>query len=138
MILFTEEKQTHRQREQSCGCQGGAEWGVLDCQQIGLLTNQLLEFGVSRCILYIEWINKFLSNREYQYLIINHNRKEYKIYICINESLLYTRNLVNQLYFQKKKLNSSKKVTKIALQQSVNFIFLFSNIYYIKILKQTC
>ena len=37
------------------------------------------EFGVSRCkLLYIEWINKVLSNREYKYLIINHNRREYK------------------------------------------------------------
>ena len=67
MNLFTKQKQTHRHREQTCGRQGGAEWQVLDW-----------EFGVSRCkLLYIEWINKVLSNREYQYLI-NHNRKEYK------------------------------------------------------------
>ena len=67
MNLFTKQKQTHRHREQTCGRQGGAEWRVLDW-----------EFGVSRCkLLYIEWINKVLSNREYQYLI-NHNRKEYK------------------------------------------------------------
>lgn len=36
----------------------------------------------SRCIHIYRMDNKFLSNREYQYLIINHNRKEYKyIYV---------------------------------------------------------
>ena len=39
-------KQTHRHREQTCGCQGrgggGTDWG----------------FGISRCkLLYIEWVN---------------------------------------------------------------------------------
>ena len=45
MNLSTKQKQTHRHREQTCGCQaelGGKDW----------------EFGVSRCkLLYIEWIN---------------------------------------------------------------------------------
>ena len=27
MNLSTEQKQTHRHREQTCGCQGGERWG---------------------------------------------------------------------------------------------------------------
>ena len=42
MNLSTEQKQTHRHREQTCGCQGvgeGMDW----------------EFGITRCkLLYIE------------------------------------------------------------------------------------
>ena len=43
----TKQKQTHRHREQTCGCQGGAgrEWDGL-------------EFGVSRCrLLHLKWIS---------------------------------------------------------------------------------
>ena len=41
-------KQTHRHREQTCGCQGGrGSGGGMDW-----------EFGISRCkLLCIEWIN---------------------------------------------------------------------------------
>ena len=46
MNLSTKQKQTHRHREQTSGCQGGKDW----------------EFGISRCkLLYREWIN----NRSY-------------------------------------------------------------------------
>ena len=74
-------KQTHRHREQICGCQRGQGGGGerLDW-----------EFGISRCkLVYIEWINKVLpySTRNYiQYLVISHNGKEYEkeyIYIYI-------------------------------------------------------
>ena len=72
MNLSTKQKQTHRHREQTCGCQGqrvvggGMDW----------------EFGVSRCkLLYIECINNRIlvySTRNYiQYPVINHNGKEY-------------------------------------------------------------
>ena len=70
MNLSTAQKQTHRHREQTCGCQGwdggGKDW----------------EFGVRRCkLLYIEWIhNKVLlySTGNYiQYPVINHKGKEY-------------------------------------------------------------
>ena len=38
MNLTMKQKQTHRHREQTCGCQGGMDW----------------EFGISRCkLLYI-------------------------------------------------------------------------------------
>ena len=49
MNLSTKQKQTHRHREQTCGCQEG--WGGKDW-----------EFGINRCkLLYIEWIdNKVL------------------------------------------------------------------------------
>ena len=49
MNLSTEQKQTHRHGEETCGCQqGGArEWNGLDW-----------EFGVSRCkLLHLEWIS---------------------------------------------------------------------------------
>ena len=71
MNLSTKQKQTHRHREQTCGCQGvgrgGKDW----------------EFGVSRCkLLYVGWLNNkvLLYSREnyIQYPVINHNGKGYK------------------------------------------------------------
>ena len=44
LIYNTKQKQTHRHREQTCGCRGGGEEGGLDW-----------EFGISSCkLLYIE------------------------------------------------------------------------------------
>ena len=65
-----------RQREQTCGCQGGGCGGRMDW-----------ESEISRCKLltYIVQINKVLlhSTGNYiQYPVINHNRN-----ICITESL---------------------------------------------------
>ena len=68
-------KQTHRHREQTCGCQGWAAGeGGMDCK-----------FGISRCkLLYIEWINNnvllYITRNYIQYPIINHNGKEKKIH----------------------------------------------------------
>ena len=77
MNLSLKQKQTHRHREKTCHCQvRGKDW----------------EFGISRELLYGEWINKILlcSTGHYiQYPVINHNRKEYEkeyIYKCITES----------------------------------------------------
>ena len=76
-------KQTHRHREQTCGCQvrGGLDWG----------------FGISRCkLLYIEWINNkvllYSTGNYIQYPVINHNGKNMKknVYICITESICCT------------------------------------------------
>ena len=76
MNLSIKQKETHRHREQTCGCQGGGRGGMD------------WEFGVSRCkLLYIGWINNkvlLYSIRNYiQYPVINHNGKEYekKMYI---------------------------------------------------------
>ena len=45
--LTTKKKQTHRHREQMCGCQEGGEVSRIDC-----------EFGVSRCkLLHLEGIS---------------------------------------------------------------------------------
>ena len=78
MSLSMKQKQTHRPREQTCGCQGEGA-------------------GVSRCELFcIEWINKVLlysTENCIQYPGINQNGEEYikKImYICITESLCCT------------------------------------------------
>ena len=47
MNLSTEQKQTPRHREQTCGCQGGRGGSGMDG-----------EFGVSRCkVLHLEWIS---------------------------------------------------------------------------------
>ena len=66
--LATKQKQTHRHREQTRGCQGGGvDWG----------------FGISRCkLLHIEWINNkvllYSTGNYIQYPVINHNGNEYK------------------------------------------------------------
>ena len=70
MNLSTKQKQTHRYREQTCGCQAG--WGGMDWV-----------FGISRCkLLYTEWINNkillYSTGNYIQYPVINHNGKEYK------------------------------------------------------------
>ena len=74
MTLSTKQKQTHRLREQTCGCQGGRmDW----------------EFGVSRCkLLDIEWINNkvllYSTGNYIQYPVINQNGKEYeKECVCV-------------------------------------------------------
>ena len=48
MNLSMKQKQTHRRREQTCGCQeGGGCGGRMEW-----------DFGINRCkLLYIEWIN---------------------------------------------------------------------------------
>ena len=61
------EKQTHRHREQTCGCQGeggeGMDW----------------EFGISRGkLLCIGWINNKGIGNYIQYPVTNHNGKEYE------------------------------------------------------------
>ena len=96
MNISMKQKQSHRYREQTCGCQG-AGWGGKDW-----------EFGISRCrLLYIGWItNKdLLYNTEnyIQYPVINHNGKEYEkeyIYICITESLCYTAEIKHDTILQ--------------------------------------
>ena len=51
MNLSTEQKQTLKLTEQTCGCPGGGGWAGW-CGW---------EVGVSRCkLLYMEWINKVL------------------------------------------------------------------------------
>ena len=44
MNLSTKQKQIHRHREQTCGCQGGREWGR---------DGMDWELGISTCKLYI-------------------------------------------------------------------------------------
>ena len=70
MNYSTNQKQTHRHREQTCSCQGGWSGGGLEG-----------EAGVSRCkLLHIEWRNKDLlySTGGYsQYPMIDHSGEEY-------------------------------------------------------------
>ena len=69
MNIFTKQKQTHRHREQTCGCRG--EWGA----------GENWEFGTSRCkLLYIEQINNkvllYSTGNSTQYFIITYKGKE--------------------------------------------------------------
>ena len=72
MNLSRKQKQTHRYREQTCGCQGGGVVGGIDWK-----------FRISRCkLLYIEWKNNrvllYSTGNYIQYPEINHNGKEYE------------------------------------------------------------
>ena len=71
MSLSVKQKQTHRHREQTCGCQGAGRWGR---DELGV--------GIRRCkLLYIEWINKVLlqsTGNCIPYPVINHDGKEYE------------------------------------------------------------
>ena len=50
MTLSKEQKQTYRNKEQTCGCQGEGGWG-----------KEGQELGISRCkLLYTGWIDKVL------------------------------------------------------------------------------
>ena len=52
MNIYMKQKQIHRHREQTCGCQGeGGGWGGMDW-----------EFGSRRKLIYIEWINNKSSH----------------------------------------------------------------------------
>ena len=78
MNLSMKQRQNHRHREQTGGCQGGGYWG----------RDGEWEVGVSICkLLYIEWLNNkvlLYSTENYiQYPMINHNGKEYKKRIYI-------------------------------------------------------
>ena len=101
MIIPTKQKQTHRHREQTCGCQrGGRVGGGMDW-----------EFGISRCkLLHIEWVNNkvllYSTGNYIQHPVINHNGKEYEKNIwLLTESLCCTaeikHNIVNQLHVNK-------------------------------------
>ena len=94
MNLSTKQKQTHRRREQTCGCQrvsadgGGMEW----------------EFGISRCkLVYIGWINNkvllYSTGNYTQCLLITYNGKEYeKEYVCVVYIYIYTHTYITESY----------------------------------------
>ena len=95
MNISTKQKQTHRHREQTCGCPGRGAEGVVNW-----------EFGISKWkLLHIEWINNMVlmySTGNYiQYPVINYNEKEYKeecIYIFAIEALFCTVEINTTLY----------------------------------------
>ena len=59
MNISVKQKQTHRHREQTCGCQVGG----------GKVGEGRIEFGISRCkLLYIRWINKVLLYSKGNYI----------------------------------------------------------------------
>ena len=72
MNLSMKQKETHRHREQTYGCQGQGCGGGMDW-----------EFEISRCkLLYREWINNkvllYSTGNYIPYPVINHNGKEYE------------------------------------------------------------
>ena len=69
MNLSMKQKQTHRHREQTCGCHGGESGEGMDW-----------EFGAGRCkLLCIGWINNevLLYSTGIKYPVISHNGKAY-------------------------------------------------------------
>ena len=69
MNIYMKQKQTHRHKEPTCGCQGGG-WG----------RGKDGELGISRCkLVYIGWVNNkglLYSTRNYiQCPVINRSRK---------------------------------------------------------------
>ena len=73
MTISTKKKKTHRDREQTCGCQRGGRMGK----------GRTGEDGISICkLLYTKCINNKVllsSTGNYtQYPVINHNGKEYE------------------------------------------------------------
>ena len=85
MNLSTKQKQTHRHREQACGCQVRGE-----------VRRDELDFEISRYkLLNTEWINNkvllYNTGNYIEYPVINHNGKEYeKEYIHMNH-FVYSR-----------------------------------------------
>ena len=66
MNLSTEQKETHRHREQTCGCQGGGGGNGMD--------------GVSRCKLFhLEWISNevplYSKGNSIQSFVIKQDRR---------------------------------------------------------------
>ena len=87
MNLSKKQKQIHKHREQTCGCQGGRQEGERWSRSL----------GISRCkLLYVGWIsNKVLlqSMGNYiQYPVVNDNGKEYKkrMSVCVRAESLCT------------------------------------------------
>ena len=89
MNLFMKQEQTHRHREQTCGCQGGGDVGR---DGVGVWDQQM------QAIIYRmdkqEWINNkvllYSTGNYIQHPVINHNGKGYKkknVQMCITESL---------------------------------------------------
>ena len=81
IILFLQSKQTHRHREQACGC-----------QREGIGWEKYWKFVICGCkLLYIGWINNkvllYSTGNCIQHPVTNYNGKEYKnnMYICITE-----------------------------------------------------
>ena len=74
MNLSMKQKQTHRHREQTCGYQGGGGMGEGWIESLAWINNKVLLYSTWTCV---------------QYLVINHNRKEYeKIYMYIYHFLV--------------------------------------------------
>ena len=77
MNLSTKQEQTHRQREQSCGCWWGSG---------GSGGEMIWGFKIRRCKLFhTQWINNkvllYSTGNYIQYPKINYNREEYgKVY----------------------------------------------------------
>ena len=95
MNLSTKQKQTHRQREQTYGCQSrGRGSKRMDW-----------EFEISRCkLLYLEWIdNKSLLysiGNCIQFPGINHNGKKYIYIFFQTKPLSYTTEISTVLYIK--------------------------------------
>ena len=95
MNISTQQKQTHRHREQICGCQGDGGVGGKDWE-LGISRSKLVNIG---------WLNNkvllYSAGNYIQYPVVNQNGKEYRkeyIYIyCVIESLCCTAEISTTL-----------------------------------------
>ena len=82
MNLFMKQKQTHRHREQTCGCQGG--------EGVGRDGLGVWDYQMQTSIYRNNKVLVYSTGNYIQYPVINYNGKEYDkecIYMCITESL---------------------------------------------------
>ena len=79
MNLSMKQKQTHRQREQTCGCQGGCV-GIREEEtgNLGLAMERIL-YGMDKQQVLLYSIRNYI-----QCPVIDHNGKEHKkMYVCV-------------------------------------------------------
>ena len=74
MNLSMKQKQTHRRREQACGCQGGGGWGR---DRLGVWDQQMQTI-IYRTDKQQGPILLYSTGNYIQYPVINHNGKEYE------------------------------------------------------------
>ena len=121
--LSTKQKQTHRHREQSCGCQGeggrsgtDGEFGVGRCTHFEWISNEILLYSTGNYI-------QFLGNRTWWKIIWEKNVCIYMTgSLCCIAEIFKT---VNQLFPNKNEFNIKRVV------------WMENNIFYV-LLRKTC
>ena len=112
MNKYTKHKQTHRHRQQSCGCPGEGDRGGMDW-----------EFGISRCkLVYLEWINNnvlmYNTGNSIQYHVIKHIEKNMKKeYIYTHIHIYKIESLCCRV-----EINTTLKINYTSIKYFFNFL----------------